>query len=239
VPLLLGGDFRRRVDVERLRVVPDFVPLDLRAVDDFLVPADFVPAFALDDFARVVDRRVPLVADADLRVDAAFVPVDFRRPVDFALVFDFARDFDAPVDLRLDEADFRLDEADLRFVVDPRSVRRFVSPARTVVAFSSCATPFATSSCARATALSTGLRSLDRFDLVFFRGAIAALPSIQCDPRRRSMDCMARGVFETRFRQHMTPQRCACTQHRELRATQRHHGRELTAARQFGQDSDA
>jgi hypothetical protein len=177
VSLLLGGDFRRRVDVERLRVAPDFVTLDLRAVDDFLVPAAFVPDrlldFAVDDFARV-ERRVLFVADADLRVDAAFVPVDFRRVV-FAPDVALARDFDAPLD-------FRLDADDLRFFVGPRSVNRLVSPARTVVAFSSCATPFATSSCARATALSTGLLSFDRFDLVFFRAAIALSRQFEWPP---------------------------------------------------------
>jgi hypothetical protein len=176
--LLLGGDLRRRVDV-RLRVVPDFAVLDLRAVGDFLVleafVADRVPDFAVDDFARV-DRRVPLVADADFRVDAALVPVaDFRRVVVFVRDAALVRDFDAADDLRLDVED-------LRFDPEPRSVKRLVSPARTVVAFSSCATPRATSSCASATALSTGPRLLDRFDRVFFLAAIAFSHQIDFGP---------------------------------------------------------
>jgi hypothetical protein len=150
---------RRRV-VVRLRVVPDFAALDFRAVD-FLALADFVE----EDFAA--DRRVLLVADVDLRVEAAFVP-DFRRVVFFAPDVFFDRVFAAAEDLRV--ADLRVD--DFRFAPDARSVKRFVRPASTVVAFSSCATPFATSSCARATALSTGFRSLDRFARVFFRGAM-------------------------------------------------------------------
>jgi hypothetical protein len=157
-----------------LRVVPDFAVLDLRAVGDFLVlaalVADPVPDFAVDDFLRVVDRRVPFVAEADLRVDAAFVPVaDLRRVVVFVADAALVRDFDAADDLRVDVDD-------LRFGPAPRSVRRFVSPARTVVAFSSCATPLATSSCASATARSTGLRSPDRFARVFFLAAIAFSP---------------------------------------------------------------
>jgi hypothetical protein len=157
-----------------LRVVPDFAVLDLRAVGDFLVVAalvaDRVPDFAVDDLARVVDRRVPFVAEADLRVDAAFVPdADFRRVVVFVPDAAFVRDFDAA-------DDFRVFVDDLRFDPEPRSVRRFVRPARTVVAFSSCATPLATSSCASATARSTGLRSPDRLARVFFLAAIAFSP---------------------------------------------------------------
>jgi hypothetical protein len=158
-----------------LRVV-DLVPLDLRAVGDFRVPAALVRdvvrlAFAVDDFARVVERRVPFVADADLRVDAAFDPeVDFRRVVDF--VPDVARGLDAAEDLRVD-VDLRAVD-DLRFDPEARAVSRLVSPARAVLAFSSCATPFATSSCASVTALSTGFRSLDRLDLVDFRRAAIA-----------------------------------------------------------------
>jgi hypothetical protein len=202
---------RLRVDDERLRVVPD-VPLDLRAVGDFLVLAAFVVDRVLDlavvDFARVVDRRVPLAADADLRVDAAFVPDDFRRDVDFVPVVAFARDLDAAEDFRLD--DFRPDE--------PRSVNRFVSPASTVVAFSSCATPRATSSCARATALSTGLRSLDRFDLVFFLAAIASPISSTVTPAARSMDRNARGVCDITLPTQNTPRgghvhAPSCSQH--------------------------
>jgi hypothetical protein len=65
-----------------------------------------------------------------LRVDAAFVPADFRRVVFFAPDAALVRDFDAADDLRVDLVD-------LRFDPEPRSVKRFVSPARTVVAFSS------------------------------------------------------------------------------------------------------
>jgi hypothetical protein len=181
VPLLLGGDLRFRL-VERLRVVVDLAVLDLRAVGDFRVPAAFVPEFArvvvvfLRVVLRVVDRRVPVLAAADFRVEAAFVvDDDFRRGFAFAAE-DFARDVDpAELDL-LVVVDF------LRLVVfdEPRSVSRFVRPAKTVVAFSSCATPLATSSCARATALLTALRSpvgvVERFDRLVLRAAICVSP---------------------------------------------------------------
>lgn len=177
-----------------MRVVA-FAPLDLRAVGDFRVLADFVPDFPADDFARVVERRVPFVADADLRVDAAFVAGDvlrrvvvflpdaalrrvvdlvaevaLRRVVDFVPDVALAREVDgAAEDLRRGVDALRL---------DPEPVNRFVRPASAVVAFSSCATLFATSSCARVTSLSTGLPPLDRLDLVVFRAAIAFSRSV-------------------------------------------------------------
>jgi hypothetical protein len=179
----------RRV-VERLRVEAGFAALDLRAVGAFRVLAAFVPDFArvvdafrrvVDAFRRVVDRRVPVLAAADFRVAAAFVADDdFRRGFAF-VADDFARDVaPAEVDLRV-VVDF------LRLVVldEPRSVNRLVRPARTVVAFSSCATPFATSSCARATALSTGPspeRFVERFDRLVFLAAIAFLPCLCATP---------------------------------------------------------
>jgi hypothetical protein len=233
--VLLGGDFRRRVEVERLRVVA-FAPLDLRAVDDLRVPTALVRVFAVEDLARVVDRRVPFAAEADLRVDAALVPdVVLRRVVAFLadvlrrvvafladvvlrLVVGFvadaalAREVDAAEDLRrdvdalrldvdalrLDVDPVRLDVDDLRFDVEPRAVTRFATPARAVAAFSSCATPLATSSCATATALSTGFRPVDRFDLVVFRAAITFSRQVLYLPLGcRSMGRLARGVDNT------------------------------------------
>jgi hypothetical protein len=186
VPLLLGGDLRFRL-VERLRVVVDLALLDLRAVGAFRVPAAFVPEFArvvvvfLRVVLRVVDRRVPVLAAADFRVEAAFVvDDDFRRGFAF-VAGDFACDVDPAVDLRVD-VDF------LRLVVfdERRSVNRFVRPARTVVALSSCATPLATSSCARATALLTALpspvRLVERFDRLVFRAAICVSPVRHATP---------------------------------------------------------
>jgi hypothetical protein len=175
VPFLLGGDLRVRRLAERFRVVAGFAALDLRAVGAFRVLAAFVPDFArvvvvflrvvvaflrvVVAFLRVADRRVPVRAAADFRGEAAFAVDDFLRG--FAFVADaFARETDlATVDLRVDDEDF------LRRVVfdPPRVVSRFVRPARTVVAFSSCATPLAISSWARATALSTGVPPLARF----------------------------------------------------------------------------
>jgi hypothetical protein len=178
VPLLLGGDFRRRVDVARLRVVV-FVPdVDLRLVVVF---------FADAALGRDVDAAEDLRRDAGLRLvvvffaDAAFgrdvdAAEDLRRDAGLRLVVvffadaDFGRDADAAEDLRRD-AVLRL-VVDLRFDDEP-PVTRFVNPARAVAAFSICATPFATSSWASVTALSTGFRALDRFDLVVFRAAIA------------------------------------------------------------------
>ena len=110
-----------------------------------------------------------MLVDVDFRVDADFFAADdFLRGL--AFVADaFARELDVAVlDFRADDEDF------LRLLVadDPRSFSRFVRPARTVVAFSSCATPFATSSCARATALSTAVPPPERFDRLFFLAAI-------------------------------------------------------------------
>jgi hypothetical protein len=227
--VLLGGDFRRRVEVERLRVVA-FGPLDLRAVDDLRVPAAFVRVFAVEDLARVVDRRVPFAAEADLRVDAALVPdvvlrrvvafladVVLRRVVAFLadvvlrLVVGFvadaalAREVDAAEDLRRDVDALRRDVDALRFDVEPRAVTRFATPARAVAAFSSCATPLATSSCATATALSTGFRPVDRFDLVVFRAAITFSRQVLYLPLGcRSMGRLARGVDNTLLT-HNTP----------------------------------
>jgi hypothetical protein len=186
--------------VERFRDVV-FLVLDLRAVGALRLVAAFVAPDVVD-FRRVVFRRVPELADADFRVDADFARVDFRA-VDFAVVDLRAVDF-ARVDFRV-EADFFAEDDFLRGVAfaaddfapdvvlaalarrvdvvflrrgdfaDPRSVSRFVRPARADVAFSSCATPLATSSCASETALSTGL-SPDRFERLFFLAAICVSP---------------------------------------------------------------
>jgi hypothetical protein len=236
--LLLGGAFRRRDDVERLRV-PAFAPLDFRAVGDFRLLAAFEPDLAVDlrrvDLAPDADLRrvvVFLAADVDLRLVAVFFApdVDLRRvvvflaaDVDLRLVVVFladaalARGVDAAEDLRRDvdlrlvvvffadvalrrdvaaAVDLRRDD-DLRFDGEP-PVTRFATPASAPAAFSICATPFATSSCASETALSTGLRSFDRLDLVVFRAAIAFSRQVLYPPLgRRSMECLARDVDNT------------------------------------------
>jgi hypothetical protein len=221
VPLLLGGDFRRRLEVERLRVVA-FAPLDFRAVGDFRLLAALVPVLAVDDLRRVVDfvpdadlrRVVALVPDAALRLvvvffaDAALgrevdTADDLRRDVDLRLVVVFFAD--AALGRDVDAADdLRRDVDDLRFDVEP-PVTRLVNPARALAAFSICATPFATSCCAAVTALSTVFRPLDRFDLVVFRAAIAFSRQVLYLPLGCcSMERLARAVDNTLLT-HNTP----------------------------------